>query len=77
MQSKQFMEVDIIRDEIHLFNGASTDTDAVLKHWLPVVIAGIAAIWDKEHQKGPRLEDAVGLGKIWEAIGVILNECKW
>lgn len=38
------MEVDIIRDEIHLFNGASTDTDAVLKHWLPVVIAGIAAI---------------------------------
>ena len=57
------MKVAIIRDEIRLRNGVSIEADVVFKHWLPIVIAGIAAIWDKEHRKVARPEDTVGLGK--------------
>ncbi|KAI9931086.1 hypothetical protein MW887_010743 [Aspergillus wentii] len=45
----------------------------LLKFWQPVAIAAIIEIRDKTYLSGAVLGDPVGLGKTWEAVGVILH----
>ncbi|OJJ85305.1 uncharacterized protein ASPGLDRAFT_34929 [Aspergillus glaucus CBS 516.65] len=45
---------------------------AILKHWQPVAIAGIVWMWEVDYLQGAVLGDHVGLGKTWEAVGVLL-----
>lgn len=45
---------------------------AVLKHWQPVAIAGIVRMREVDYLRGGVLGDHVGLGKTWEAVGVLL-----
>lgn len=51
----------------------SMNRPAVFKHWQPVAIAAISEIREKPYLRGAVLGDTVGLGKTWEAIGVLLN----
>ncbi|OJJ89339.1 uncharacterized protein ASPGLDRAFT_31037 [Aspergillus glaucus CBS 516.65] len=45
---------------------------AILKHWQPVAIAGIMWMQEVDYLQGAVLGDHVGLGKTWEAVGVLL-----
>ena len=45
---------------------------AILKHWQPVVIAGIVRMREVDYLQGAILGDHMGLGKTWGAVGVLL-----
>ncbi|PYH88370.1 hypothetical protein BO71DRAFT_141229 [Aspergillus ellipticus CBS 707.79] len=45
---------------------------AVLKFWQPVGIWAIVEIIIKKVAQGALLADAVGLGKIWQSVSIIL-----
>lgn len=47
-------------------------TSATLKFWQPVCIAALIDMMEIDFMKGAILADSVGLGKAWEALGVIL-----
>jgi hypothetical protein len=44
-----------------------------LKFWQPVCIAALIDMMEIDFMKGAILSDSVGLGKTWEALGVILH----